>query len=90
MKERIRAIIREHANLPVSTDTLSDESDLYIAGMTSLASVHVMLALEDTFAFTFPDHLLQRSVFSSINSLYATIEAIKQATGNDAALEKTD
>jgi acyl carrier protein len=50
MKERIRQVIREQGHLAVDIDGLPDDADLYQAGMTSHASVNVMIALEDTFA----------------------------------------
>ena len=69
MVERVRQIIREHGRLPADLDKLDDEADLYQAGMTSHASVNVMLALEDTFDVEFPDELLKRSVFESVASI---------------------
>jgi acyl carrier protein len=69
MNEQIRAILQENAHLPVSVDTLSDEQNLYDAGMSSHATVNVMLALEDEFDVEFPARLLRRSVFSSIASI---------------------
>ena len=69
MIDQIRAILREHAHLPVSIDTLSDEQNLYDAGMSSHATVNVMLALEDEFDIEFPVRLLHRSVFSSVSSI---------------------
>ena len=48
---------------------LSDDADLYQCGMTSHASVNVMLALEGAFDIEFPDHMLKRSVFTSIASI---------------------
>ncbi len=55
MSERIREILGEHARLPVDLSTLADNDDLYDAGMTSHASVQVMLALEEGFDVEFPD-----------------------------------
>ena len=49
MDEQIRTILTEHGHLPVDVADLRDEDDLYQAGMTSHASVNVMLALEDEF-----------------------------------------
>ena len=63
MIEQVRTIIREHGRLTSSFDALSDESDLYRAGMTSQASVNVMLALESEFDIEFPDSMLKRSVY---------------------------
>jgi acyl carrier protein len=73
MEDRIRTVLREHGKLPVDLASLSDEDDLYRAGMTSHASVNVMLALEDSFDVEFPDTLLRKSTFASV---YAIREAL--------------
>ncbi|MCP2243370.1 Phosphopantetheine attachment site [Lentzea aerocolonigenes] len=54
-------------------DELGDDADLYRAGMTSLACVSVMLALEDAFSIEFPDHLLQKQTFINIHSIRAAL-----------------
>ena len=59
MNDQIRQVIREHGHLAVDLDTLADDADLYQAGMTSHASVNVMIALEDTFDIEFLDSMLQ-------------------------------
>jgi acyl carrier protein len=73
MKNTIRQIIKEHGKLSANIDSLEDSSDLYNAGMTSHASVVVMLALENEFDFEFPSELLNRKVFESINSIAETV-----------------
>lgn len=77
MTDEIRQVISEHARLPVDVDTLSDQADLYQAGMSSHASVNVMLALEDRFDVEFPDHMLKRSVFESIAAIAAAIGELR-------------
>ncbi len=73
MNDEIRQIIREHARLSLEVDTLAGDADLYEAGMTSHASVNVMLALEDHFDIEFPDRMLKRSVFESISAIAAAL-----------------
>jgi acyl carrier protein len=73
MEDKIRAVIREHGRLPVDVDSLPADGDLFQAGMTSHASVNVMLALEDAFDVEFPDHMLKRSVFESVGSIRAAL-----------------
>jgi acyl carrier protein len=73
MNEKIRRAIAEHARLPVDVADIADDADLYQAGMTSQASVNVMLALEDAFDIEFPDRMLTRSVFESIDSITAAL-----------------
>ena len=70
---KIAAILAEHGRLARDAATLADGDDLYAAGMTSHASVNVMLALEGEFDVEFPDHMLKRSVFESIASIRAAI-----------------
>ena len=78
MNEQIRDVLRKHARLPVDVDTLADDVDLYQAGMTSHASVNVMLALEDAFDIEFPDSMLTRSVFASIESMAAALASLRE------------
>ena len=66
---RIREVLRTHGRLNHDVDDLGADADLYQSGMTSHASVNVMLALEGAFDVEFPDHMLKRSVFASISSI---------------------
>jgi acyl carrier protein len=79
MRDSIRDTLRQHARLSVDVDAISDEADLYQAGMTSHATVNVMLALEQAFEIEFPDQMLRRSVFESIASMHAALQQIRQA-----------
>jgi acyl carrier protein len=74
----IRRVLREHARLPVDVDRVPDDADLFQAGMSSHASVNVMLALEDTFDVEFPDRMLKRSVFESVTGIAAAIGEIRE------------
>lgn len=76
---RIRRILKEHARLDSDVESIAVNDDLYQAGMTSHASVNVMLALEDEFNIEFPDHMLKRSVFDSVASIAAAIEVLTKA-----------
>ncbi len=78
-KSTIRQILTEQGRLSVDVATLSDDADLYQAGMTSHASVNIMLALEGEFDLEFPDRMLKRSVFESISSISDAIEELKTA-----------
>jgi acyl carrier protein len=73
MTNKIRQAIGDHARLPLDVQTLEDDDDLYQAGMTSHASVNVMLALEDAFDIEFPDRMLKRSVFESVAAIRAAL-----------------
>jgi acyl carrier protein len=76
MPAAVREIVKEHARLSVDVNSLTDDASLYEAGMTSHASVNVMLALEDAFDVEFPDELLKRSVFESVASIAAALSRL--------------
>ena len=76
MSARVRQIIREHGRLAIDIDSVGDEADLYEAGMTSHASVNLMLALEAAFDVEFPDAMLKRSVFESIGSIDDALQTL--------------
>ena len=69
LTQQIRTVLRDHGRLSHSVEGVTDDADLYQCGMTSHASVNVMLALEGAFDIEFPDHMLKRSVFTSIASI---------------------
>ena len=69
MEERIRSVLAIHGRLAVPVGELSDVSDLYDAGLTSHASVNLMLGLETEFKTIFPDRLLCRETFESVAAI---------------------
>jgi acyl carrier protein len=76
MIDDIRTILKEHGRLSVDAAALSEDADLYQAGLTSHASVNVMLALEGKFDIEFPDRMLKRGVFESLASIRAAVEEL--------------
>ena len=63
----VREILNQHGR--ISVDQLGNSDSLYGAGLTSLATVGVMLALEDRFNVEFPESMLSRATFTSIDSI---------------------
>ena len=78
LKNDVRQILVEHSKLPIDVSTLADESNLYDAGMTSLTTVNVMLAIEDHFDIEFDDDMLSRATFESINSLAEAVDSLQE------------
>jgi acyl carrier protein len=76
LQARIRKVLREHARLRGDVEALSEDDDLYQAGMSSHATVNVMLALESEFDLEFPDQMLNRSLFDSIGNIAGALEQI--------------
>jgi len=77
-KDRIRKVVKDHAGLGLDFERMDYSTDLYRAGMTSYSSVVLMIALENEFEIEFPDHMLSRSVFESVDSIAAAIEGLQQ------------
>jgi acyl carrier protein len=75
--QAVRDVLRDHARLPVDVGSIGADADLFAAGMSSHASVSVMLALEDSFDIEFPDAMLKRSVFETIASIDAAVREIR-------------
>lgn len=71
--ETIRKVLEEHARLAIPVDSLAEDTDLFGAGMTSHASVNVMLALEDAFDFEFAESMLKKSTFESVASIRSAV-----------------
>jgi len=72
----IRGVLDAHGQLPVAATSLRDGDDLYQRGLTSHASVNVMLALEDAFDVEFPDDLLRRDTFRSVEAIRGALSSL--------------
>ncbi len=78
----VRAILDEVARLDADVGRLDAGADLFDAGMTSHASVNVMLALEEAFGFEYPDSMLRKSTFASIDAIVAGISVLLDTAGS--------
>jgi acyl carrier protein len=83
--EIIRDVLDVHGRLPVAMSTLKDDDDLYQNGLSSHASVNVMLALEDAFDIEFPDSLLRKSTFESVAEIRNALESLGVNFSSDGA-----
>jgi acyl carrier protein len=80
LSSRIRRILAEFGCLEVPSTDLTDQADLYAAGMTSHAGVNVLVALESELDCEFPDSMLKRGVFGSIASIREAIEKLSRSS----------
>ncbi len=78
---RIRIVLRDHAHLRGDAFELEEEASLFDAGMSSHASVSVLIALEDAFGIEFPDAMLTRDVFASVANLSAAVRELTASVG---------
>lgn len=65
----IREVVAEHIGVAFDAANFEPEGDLYTAGLTSLATVGLMLALEERFDIEFPESMLGRGTFRSLASI---------------------
>jgi acyl carrier protein len=79
--ETIRCALRDHGRLAVNIADLDEQTDLYRAGLSSHASVSLMLALEERFDVEFPERMLRRGAFASIAAIRANL---RELIGADA------
>lgn len=68
-EQTIREILATNAQLREDAATIAADADLFATGMTSHASVNVMLALEDEFDIEFPDEMLTGNHFNTIDNI---------------------
>ncbi len=73
---QIRRVLRDHAHLRGDAFELEDGASLFDAGMSSRASVSVLIALEDAFGIEFPDAMLTREMFESVANLRAAVQEL--------------
>jgi acyl carrier protein len=78
LRSEVRNVLRDHARLPNGIDALDDNADLFQAGMSSHASVNVMLALEDAFDIEFPDNMLKRGMFESVTQIALAVAGLQE------------
>lgn len=79
MEQRIRAVLEQYGRLPNPVAGIDANDDLYRGGLTSHASVNVMLGLEDEFDVEFPDSMLRKSTFESIAAIEAALRELSGA-----------
>jgi acyl carrier protein len=74
--EEIRRIVGAHGRLAVDASTLDEKADLFRLGMTSHASVNVMLALEESFDIEFPEEDLTQDTFRSVAAIRQSVSTL--------------
>jgi len=80
MRETIQNVLAAHGRMAVDPTGIDSDADLYELGLTSHASVNVMLALEDEFDVEFPDEALKKSTFASIDNIEAVIARLTDSS----------
>jgi acyl carrier protein len=81
IKETIRRVIHQHGRLSINVNRLEDDASLYDAGLTSLATVGVMLALESQLDVEFSESMLSRKTFQRIDAIAEAIAELRADAG---------
>lgn len=79
MQDQIRDVLATHGRMAIDPHEVDEQADLYELGLTSHASVDVMLALEEEFDIEFPDEVLKKSTFESVHNIAQVIEGLVKA-----------
>jgi holo-[acyl-carrier protein] synthase len=82
MEATVRTIVLNQGRLSIEPGELGDTDDLFVVGMTSHASVNVMLQLESEFDIEFPESMLRKQTFESIRAI---ADALCTLTGSGVA-----
>jgi acyl carrier protein len=78
MKVALRRIISETGCLDVPVESLSDTDDLFAAGLSSIGTVRVMLAIEESLRIEIPEALMTFALFRCIDSLATALAPLVQ------------
>jgi acyl carrier protein len=76
VQNQIREVLAAHGRMAVDAHEVDVQADLYELGLTSHASVDVMLALEEAFDIEFPDEVLKKSTFASVHNIAQVVEGL--------------
>lgn len=76
MEIQVRDILAAHARMAGDAHDVDGDADLYQLGLTSHAAVNVMLAIEDEFDVEFPDEVLKKATFATVDNIVAVLESL--------------
>ncbi len=78
VEDTIRGLLAEVTRLRTDPGTLAVTDDLFAAGLSSLATVDLMLAVEDRFGIEFTSTWLNRRTFASIAALSTAVRRMQE------------
>ncbi|HEU4962900.1 MAG TPA: phosphopantetheine-binding protein [Bacilli bacterium] len=74
------ALLRPHLKYLKSSQELEATGTLKEYGLDSMASINLLLDIEDTYGVVMPDKYLTEETFSTAESLWDTIEKLRAET----------
>ncbi|MBD0274242.1 MAG: acyl carrier protein [Acetobacteraceae bacterium] len=90
MKAKIRALLERLGEFPAGPEALRDDADLHAAGLSSYGTVELMVGIEEEFGVEFPDALLTRATFGSIDSVAAAVAVLLDRGNAPAPAARAD
>lgn len=72
--ERLEAVVRPHLKFLKPEDSLAPEQSLGEAGLDSMASIDLLLDLEDAFGVSIEDDLLTENSFANLAEIQKLLE----------------
>jgi acyl carrier protein len=78
IEDSIRELLAEMLHPRFQSSALAATDDLYGAGLSSLATVDLMLAIEDRFDIEFTNSWLNRRTFASIAALSNAVRHMQE------------
>ena len=73
----IRQILDTHAGLSAPARVIRSHEDLFAKGLTGLAAVDVLLAVEAAFGVIFPPAMMARRTVGSIDALIESLRSLQ-------------
>ena len=80
LADTIRGLLAAVTKLRVDAADLATTDDLYAAGLSSLATVDLMLSIEDHFEIEFTSDWLNRRTFASVGALAKAVTALQESS----------
>ncbi len=75
--EKLEAVVRPHLKFLKADDSLGIEQPLGEAGLDSMASIDLLLDLEDTFGIQIPDDELTENTFANLAEIQKLVDSCK-------------
>lgn len=80
VEDVVRSLLAETMHARIDPTVLTVTDDLYAAGLSSLGTVDLMLAIEDRFELEFTTTYLNRRTFASIAAIAHAVRQLQGGT----------
>lgn len=75
--DEFETVLRRSLRWLRDTDELRADASLPALGLDSLLSLELLFSLEDTYGISFPDDLLDNTLFATPHSLWSAVRALR-------------